>query len=204
VNKQYPIILALTIAINLAIAPSNAQQRPIDFKGRVSPQCSFAMVNDIPVNTDSNLAVTVGKDGTITFPEPALVTNLNPITAPTQIGNLKPIYDSTIAANDQSIVRFPLVANRGSITTICNTSSTLSVSIDRTATTPPNGDAKIRFASGGTGIYRSADQDREYRETVTFNSQDVTSTIGDTAIVESNIPAPSPNSIVVSASITAQ
>jgi hypothetical protein len=204
VNKQYPIILALTIATNLIVAPSDAQQRPIDFKGRVSPQCSFAMVNDIPINTDRNLAVIVDKDGVITFPEAIPVANPKLITEPTQIGNPKPIYDSTIAANDQSIVRFPLIGNRGSVTTICNTNSTLSVTVERTATTPPTSDAKIRFADGGTGIYRYANKDPEYRETLTFNSQDVTSTIGDTAIVESNIPDPSPNSIVVYASLTAQ
>lgn len=158
------------------------------------------MVNDIPINTDSNLAATAGKDGTIIFAEPALITNPQSIATPTQIGNPKPIYDSTIAVNDRSIVRFPLINNRGSITTICNTSSTLSVTVDRTTT---NG-AKIRFADGSTGIYRYANKDPEYREILTFNSQDVTSLLGDTAIVESNLLDPSPNSIVVYASLTAQ
>lgn len=203
-NKQYSIILALTIATSLVAAPSHAQQSPIDFKGRVSPQCSFSMANDSPIDSQRNSAAVVNKDGSITFIDPTLVTNSQPISEATSIGNLKSIYDSTTAANDSSIVRFPLIGNRGSMTTICNTSSTLSVTIDRTATTSPTGDAKIRFADGGTGIYRYANRDPEYRENITFNSQDVTSTLGDTAIVETNISDPSPNSIVVYASLTAQ
>lgn len=78
------------------------------------------------------------------------------------------------------------------------------MTIDRTATIPPTSDAKIRFAAGGTGIYRSANTDPEYRDTITFNSQDVTSLLGDTAIVEANSLNPSPDSIVVYASLTAQ
>jgi hypothetical protein len=103
-----------------------------------------------------------------------------------------------------NIASFALLANRGSMTTVCNTSSTLSVSIDRDASSISNLDPKIRFAAGGTGIYTQAHQGSNYQEIATFSSQEVTSAIGDTAEVEVNLPDASPNSIVVYASLTPQ
>jgi hypothetical protein len=113
--------------------------------------------------------------------------------------------------------RILLRGNRGSISTICNTGSTLSVSIDRAASKfdgdSQDRDLKIRFAAGGTGIYVNAHQDRNYRETAIFRSQRVTSAQGDTAQFEVKSsdrdrrvdpPTQNDNQIFVYASLTPQ
>jgi hypothetical protein len=105
--------------------------------------------------------------------------------------------------------RFTLASNNGSITSVCNTPSTLSITIDKAASLIV-GDAsaaielqaaKIRF-TGGSGIYANAQT--PYQETASFNSQNITSANGDTANLEVDILAPRANSIVVYASLTAQ
>jgi hypothetical protein len=104
--------------------------------------------------------------------------------------------------NSATNLRFALPGNRGSITTRCNTSSTLSVSIDRTQGASNN--AKIRFAAGGTGIYATADRDSRYGTTAKFSTNRVTSALGDTAQIEVD-PTDRPQhlpSIVVYASLT--
>jgi hypothetical protein len=143
------IVLALTYCASLLWAiPSYAQlQRQITFTGRVLPQCSFSMVNNLPASGNRN--------------------------------------------------RFTLQGNRGSISTVCNTGSTLSVSIDRSASADDDSetrDLKIRFAAGGTGIYTNAHQGSKYQSTAIFRSQQVTSAIGDTAQFEVNLPSSSSKS----------
>lgn len=98
---------------------------------------------------------------------------------------------------------FELIGNRGAITTVCNTSSTLSVTIDNASLlTHPN--TKIRFAIGGTGIYAGASSNSNYQDTASYSTNGVTSAIGDTAQIETNSSAISPiaDSIVVYASLT--
>jgi hypothetical protein len=97
--------------------------------------------------------------------------------------------------------RFTLANNNGSITSVCNTPSTLSITIDKAASPPELQSAKIRF-TGGSGIYANAQT--PYQETASFNSQNITSASGDTANLEVDILAPRANSIVVYASLTAQ
>jgi hypothetical protein len=105
--------------------------------------------------------------------------------------------------------RFTLAGNNGSITSVCNTASTLSITVDKAASfiaLSPNEatelqNAKIRF-TGGNGIYANAQT--PYQETASFNSQNITSANGDTANLEVDILAPRANSIVVYASLTAQ
>jgi hypothetical protein len=92
--------------------------------------------------------------------------------------------------------RFSLIGDRGSITTLCNTSSTLSISVDRTVQL-----AKIRFAVGGTGIYANADRHSSYAATIKFSTNAVTSAIGDTAQIEVDSTTRD-KSIVVYASLT--
>ena len=117
-------------------------------------------------------------------------------------------YCSIVMINDRpnstNNPRFALRNNRGSITTLCNTSSTLSISVDRTDR--DSKDAKIRFAAGGTGIYANADRSSRYQETVKFSTNGVTSALGDTAQIEvdSAAPAKTLTSIVVYASLTPQ
>jgi putative intracellular protease/amidase len=111
-----------------------------------------------------------------------------------------------IAANNTPVngknVSVELVGNTGSISTVCNTPSTLSVTIDKTASTIDNPNAEIRFAPGGTGVYTNAHQNSNYAETATFRNQGSTSATGDTANVEVNT-TPQPNQkIVVGASLT--
>jgi hypothetical protein len=195
VNKKTFIILALASYTSLWTNPSYAQQTPIQFKGEVSPECAFLMFNNIPLAANSNSDPST--------PAPVLVVNNEPIN-PVSIGNEKSIYESIVASNQQPTIKFKLNGNRGSLTTICNTSSTLSVSIDQVASNLGNSHPKIRFAAGGTGIYRQADLDTNYRETATFNSQVGTSAMGDTALVEVNLPESNTNSIIVHASLTAQ
>jgi hypothetical protein len=96
---------------------------------------------------------------------------------------------------------FTLLGNNGSITSVCNAPSTLSITIDKAASPPELYTAKIRF-TGGSGIYTSANT--PYQETASFNSQNITSANGDTANLEVDILAPRANSIVVYASLTAQ
>ncbi len=112
------------------------------------------------------------------------------------------------AANNTPVtgqnVTFELSGNTGSISTVCNTPSTLSVTIDKTASTIDNpNNAEIRFAPGGTGVYTNAHQGSNYTTgTATFTTQGITSAAGDTANVEVNT-SPLPNQkIVVGASIT--
>jgi hypothetical protein len=106
--------------------------------------------------------------------------------------------------NSTNNPRFVLLNNRGSITTLCNTGSTLTVNVDRTDR--DSEDAKIRFAAGGTGIYASADRSSRYRETAKFSTNGVTSALGDTAQIEVDSAAPTKTlkSIVVYASLTPQ
>jgi hypothetical protein len=107
--------------------------------------------------------------------------------------------------NGQNVnnVSVELVGNSGSISTLCNTPSTLSVTIDTTASTIDNpANAKIRFTAGGTGVYTNAHQGSNYTGTATFTTQGITSAAGDTANVQVNtIPQPN-QKIVVGASIT--
>jgi hypothetical protein len=100
-----------------------------------------------------------------------------------------------------------LKGNRGSISTICNTGSTLSVSIDRAdLTDSETRNAKIRFAAGGTGIYANANRDTRYRDTIRFSTNGVTRAIGDTAQIEVNVTDCRQHlpEIVVFASLTPQ
>ncbi len=97
--------------------------------------------------------------------------------------------------------RFILQGNHGSITSVCNIPSTLSVTVDKAASPIELQNAKIRF-TGGNGIYTNAQT--PYQETASFNSQNITSANGDTANLEVDTLAPRANSIVVYASLTAQ
>lgn len=111
-----------------------------------------------------------------------------------------------IAANNTPVngqnISVELVGNSGSISAVCNTPSTLSVTIDKTASTIDNPNAKIRFAPGGTGVYTNAHQDSNYAETATFRTQGSTNATGSTVNVEVNT-TPQPNQkIVVGASLT--
>jgi hypothetical protein len=99
---------------------------------------------------------------------------------------------------------FALLGNHGSITTVCNTASTLSVTIDKAASGINNSDPQIRFATGGTGIYTHAHQGSSYQPTAIFNSQSITSAIGDTAKIEVDLPAVNINPVIVYASLTPQ
>ncbi len=99
---------------------------------------------------------------------------------------------------------FALLGNRGSITTVCNTGSSLSVTIDKAASGLSNSDPKIRFASGGTGIYAHVNQGIDYQPTAIFNSHNITSSIGDTAKIEVNVPATNLNPVIVYVSLTPQ
>lgn len=103
-----------------------------------------------------------------------------------------------------SSATFALVGNHGSITTVCNTSSSLSVTVDKAASGITNSNPKIRFASGGTGIYTHANQGIDYQPTAIFNSQSSTSSIGDTAKIEVNLPNVNLNPVIVYASLTPQ
>lgn len=96
---------------------------------------------------------------------------------------------------------FALLADRGSITTVCNTSSTLSVTINKVASGITNSNPKIRFAAGGTGIYTHVHQGIDYQETATVMTQGTTSAIGDTAQIEVDLPNPT-SPIFVNASLT--
>lgn len=199
-NKQHIfIILALTsYNTTLYAHPSQAnEQGKMTISGTVLPQCSFVMLNNIP-SINSNLAELIDSQKLPT--DPILVSN----PASTSIVTEKSIYESILVSNHQPIVKFQLIGNHGALTTICNTSSTLSVSIDKAATQINNSDVKIRFAIGGTGIYEQAHQDNKYQETIIFNSHGVTSATGDTALVEVNLPETNTNPIFVYASLTAQ
>jgi hypothetical protein len=194
VNKKNLIVLTLASCTTLVADPSYAQPDQLQFRGQVLPECSFLMFNDIPIATNS-------PDTSIS--EPVLVSNNQPVES-ISIGTEKLIYESIVASNLQPKIKFRLIGNHGSLTTICNTSSTLSVSIDKVASDLGDANPKIRFAAGGTGIYRQAYSDTNYTETATFNSQGVTSATGDTALVEVNLPDTNTNSIIVHASLTAQ
>lgn len=99
---------------------------------------------------------------------------------------------------------FALVGNHGSITTVCNTGSSLSVTVDQAAIRLSNSNPKIRFTSGGTGIYTHAHQGIDYQSTATFNSHNITSPIGDTAKIEVDLPNVNPSPVIVYASLTPQ
>ena len=101
---------------------------------------------------------------------------------------------------------FTLTGNRGAITAVCNTNSTLSITIDKTASILTDPNTKIRFAAGGTGIYADASLNSNYQDTASYSSSEVTSAIGDTAQIETNSSAilNSADLIVVYASLTAQ
>ena len=101
---------------------------------------------------------------------------------------------------------FTLTGNRGAITAVCNTNSTLSITIDKTASILTDPNTKIRFAAGGTGIYADASLKSNYQDTASYSSSEVTSAIGDTAQIETNSSAilNSADLIVVYASLTAQ
>jgi hypothetical protein len=103
-----------------------------------------------------------------------------------------------------SSATFALVGNHGSITTLCNTGSSLSVTVDQAASGLINSDPKIRFASGGTGIYTHANQGIDYQTTAIFNSHNMTSSIGDTANIEVDLPNTPLNPVIVYASLTPQ
>jgi hypothetical protein len=103
-----------------------------------------------------------------------------------------------------SSATFALMGNNGSITTLCNTGSSLSVTVDRAASGLSNSNPKIRFASGGTGIYTHAHQGIDYQSTATFNSHNITSSIGDTAKIEVDVPNTNLNPVVVYASLAPQ
>lgn len=111
--------------------------------------------------------------------------------------------DGSPTSNNASV---RLVGNRGAITTVCNTGSTLSVSIDRNASLLTNPNTKIRFAAGGTGIYASAGSNSNYQDTVSYSTDGVTGAIGDTAQIETNSSVTShlADLIVVYASLTPQ
>jgi hypothetical protein len=113
---------------------------------------------------------------------------------------------SFIATNNTPVsdryVSFELSGNSGSVSTFCNTPSTLSATIDKNASTITDPNAQIRFAVGGTGVYTNAHQNSNYAETATFRSQGTTSAAGDTANIQVNA-TPEPNQkIVVGASLT--
>lgn len=202
-NKQH-ILIILTLASStiLCAPPSQAnEQSKMTITGTVLPQCSFIMLNNIP-SINSSLAKSI--DSPEIPLDPTLVSNNKPKSETTSIGTEKSIYESILVSNHQPIVKFQLIGNHGALTTICNTSSTLSVSIDKAASQMNNSDVKIRFAIGGTGIYEQAHQDNKYQETITFNSNGVTSATGDTALVEVNLPETNTNPIFVYASLTAQ
>lgn len=101
---------------------------------------------------------------------------------------------------------FKLIGNQGAITTVCNTSSILSVTIDKNASLLTDPNTKIRFATGGTGIYAGAGLNSNYQDTASYSTNGVTSAIGDTAQIETNSSAPShlTDLIVVYASLTPQ
>jgi hypothetical protein len=102
-----------------------------------------------------------------------------------------------------------LVGNRGSVTSVCNTASTLSITVDKAASPISHREgfanelqnAKIRF-TGGTGIYANASS--SYQDTASFSSQQTTTAAGDTAQLEVDTVAPRAYSIVVYASLTPQ
>jgi hypothetical protein len=104
----------------------------------------------------------------------------------------------------QCSATFALSGNNGSITTVCNTGSSLSVTVDKVASGLSNSNPKIRFASGGTGIYTHAHQGIDYQSTATFNSHNITSSIGDTAKIEVNLPNTNLSPVVVYASLAPQ
>jgi hypothetical protein len=97
--------------------------------------------------------------------------------------------------------RFTLSNNQGSVTTLCNTASTLSITVDKDASPIELQNAKIRF-TGGTGIYANASS--SYQDTASFSSQQTTTAAGDTAQLEVDTVAPRAYSIVVYASLTPQ
>ena len=103
-----------------------------------------------------------------------------------------------------SSATFALVGNHGSITTVCNTGSRLSVTVDKVASGLNNSNPKIRFVTGGTGIYTHAHQGIDYQSTAIFNSQGTTSAIGDTAKIEVDVPNANLNPVIVYASLTPQ
>jgi hypothetical protein len=103
-----------------------------------------------------------------------------------------------------SSATFALIGNHGSITTVCNTGSSLSVTVDKDASGLNNSNPKIRFASGGTGIYTHANQGVDYQPTAIFNSHNLTSSIGDTAKIEVDVPNANLNPVIVYASLTPQ
>jgi hypothetical protein len=104
-------------------------------------------------------------------------------------------------SNQSNSNRFTLANNRGSVTTLCNTANTLSVTVDKVASPIELQNAKIRF-TGGTGIYANASS--SYQDTASFSSQQTTTAAGDTAQLEVDTVAPRAYSIVVYASITPQ
>ena len=112
------------------------------------------------------------------------------------------MLDNTPASG--SGATFALVGNHGSITTVCNTGSSLSVTVDKVASGLTNNDPKIRFATGGTGIYAHAHQGSDYQSTAIFNSQSITRAIGDTAKIEVDVPDANLNPVMVYASLTPQ
>lgn len=108
-------------------------------------------------------------------------------------------FDNTAASGSNG--RFTLVGNTGSITSACNTASTLSITVDKAASPIELQNAKIRF-TGGTGIY--ANTSSSYQDTASFSSQQTTTAAGDTAQLEVDTLAPRANSIVIYASLTPQ
>lgn len=108
------------------------------------------------------------------------------------------------ASASGSSATFALVGNIGSITTVCNTGSRLSVTVDKVASGLSNSNPKIRFATGGTGIYAHAHQGIDDRATAIFNSHNITSLIGDTARIEVDVPNANLNPVVVYASLAPQ
>jgi hypothetical protein len=107
-------------------------------------------------------------------------------------------FDNVAAGSDG---RFTLIGNNGSITSVCNTASTLSITVDKVASPIELQNAKIRF-TGGTGIYANASS--SYQDTASFSSQQTTTAAGDTAQLEVDTVAPRAYSIVVYASLTPQ
>jgi hypothetical protein len=107
-------------------------------------------------------------------------------------------FDNVAASSNG---RFTLVGNNGSITSVCNTASTLSITVDKAASPIELQNAKIRF-TGGTGIYANASS--SYQDTASFSSQQTTTAAGDTAQLEVDTVAPRAYSIVVYASLTPQ
>jgi hypothetical protein len=103
-----------------------------------------------------------------------------------------------------SSATFALLGNRGSITTVCNTGSRLSVTVDKAASGITNSNPKIRFANGGTGIYTHANQGIDYQSTAIFNSNNSTRSIGDTAKIEVDLPTANLSPVIVYASLTPQ